>query len=172
MSNKSPLNLEQLEARLSRWEKWVYLCLGAAIVLLMESLIKGYENVLLDEMYFTLQTNRESIEFLRLHSMEWSLILYSPWRFLLWLVVEIAALAPAAILGLASHWRRVALSKRLNLIAGFLLADWLNLIALGATNPLDMGAGYNVLVIFYLLLLGGGYWAMHRKRTRIEEMFP
>nr|BAL53454.1 hypothetical protein HGMM_F07B11C09 [uncultured Chloroflexota bacterium]BAL55895.1 hypothetical protein HGMM_F32G01C05 [uncultured Chloroflexota bacterium] len=91
---------------------------------------------------------------------------------LLWLVVELAALLPAAILGLHPRWRRVALARRLDLIGGFLLVGWINLLAFGATDPLNTVSGYNILVVLYLLLLGGGYWFLRRKRDRAEEIFP
>ncbi len=182
MSNKSPLTLEQLEARLARWEKWFYLCLGAAVIMLLQGLIKYYENTNLTDILFALDEEVNIFEFMYTYSYKLSMVYLSPgglsmvylspWRLLLWLAVEIAALAPAAILGLASRWRKVALSKRLDLIAGFLLAGWLDLLALGATDPLNVGAGYSVVVILYLLLLGGGYWALRHQRDQAEEIFP
>lgn len=172
MSNKSPLTLEQLEGRLSRWEKWFYLCLGAAVIMLLQGLIKHYENTNLADILFALDEEVNIFEFMFTYSYKLGMVYLSPWRLLLWLTVEIATLTPAVTLGLASRWRKVALSKRLNLIAGFLLVGWLNLLALGATDPLNMGGGYNAIVVIYLLLLGGGYWALRRKRDQAEEIFP
>ncbi len=172
MSNKSPLTLEQLEAQLSRWEKWFFLCLGVAVIMLLQGLIKYYENTNLTDILFALDEEVNIFEFMYTYSYKLSMVYLSPGRLLLWLAVEIAAWAPAAILGLVSRWRKVALSKRLDLIAGFLLAGWLDLLALGATDPLNVGSGYNVVVILYLLLLGSGYWALRRKRDQAEELFP
>ncbi len=174
MSNKPPLSIERLEARLPRWEKWFYLTLGAAVIMLIQGFIKNYENTLLTSLMFSLTGPRgvDVWQFIPLYGYQWSFIYLSPWRILLWLVVELAALLPAAILGLHSRWRRVALSKRLDLIGGFLLVGWINLLALGATDPLNMPGGYNAVVILYLLLLGGSYWSLRRKRDRAEEIFP
>ncbi|MEZ0396866.1 MAG: hypothetical protein ABWK53_10625 [Anaerolineales bacterium] len=173
MSNKSPLSVEQLEARLPRWEKWLYFTLGAAVILLIQGLIKHYENTLLSGLFFALGDQGVDVwQFSIQYAYSLSLIFLSPWRLLLWLMVELAALLPAAILGLHSRWRKVALNKRLDLIGGFLLTGWVALLALGATDPLNMGGGYNTLVILYLLLLGGGYWRLRRKRDQAEEIFP
>lgn len=173
MSNKSPLSTEQLEARLPRWEKWLYLTLGAAVIMLIQGLIKHYENTLLAGLLFSLEDQGAEIwKFMQQYSYQLSMIYLSPWRLLLWLILELAALVPAAILGLHSRWRRVALTKRLDLLGGFLLVGLINLLALGATDPLNVGGGYNALVVLYLLLLGGGYWFLRRKRDRAEEIFP
>lgn len=173
MSNKSPLSIEQLEARLPRWEKWLYLTLGAALIMLIHGLIKYYENTLLAGLLFSLEDQGVDLwQFMPQYSNQLGIIFVSPWRLLLWLILELAALLPAAILGLHSRWRRVALARRLDLIGGFLLVGWINLLALGATDPLNVGDGYNVLVLLYLLLLGGGYWFLRRKRDRAEEIFP
>lgn len=174
MSSKSSLSIEQLEARLPRWEKWLYLCLGAAVVMLIQGFIKYYENTLLTNLMFWLMENQgiDIWQFIPQYLSQGSYVQLSLWRLLLWLAVELAALFPAAILGLSSRWRRVPLAKRLDLIGGFLLTGWINLLALGATDPLNMGGGYNALVVLYLLLLGGGYRSLRRKRDRAEEIFP
>lgn len=174
MKNKSLLSIEELESRLPGWEKWLFLTLGATVILLIQGFIKHYENKLLTDLMFSLM-NEQSMDvgqFVLSYGYRWSFIYLSPWRLLLWLFVEMAALVPAAILGLHPLWRRMTLTRRLDLISGFLLVGWLNLLALGATDPLNMPGGYNALVILYLLLLGGGYWFLRRKRERAEEIFP
>ncbi|MEM4204687.1 MAG: hypothetical protein QXS54_11510 [Candidatus Methanomethylicaceae archaeon] len=172
MKNKSFLAIEKLESYLPRWEKWLYLILGAAIIMLIQGIIKNYENKLLTDLMFSLAERGVDVwRFLPLYG-EWSFIFLSPWRLLLWLIVEMAALLPAAILGLHPLWRRVALTKRLDLIGGFLLVGWVNLLALGATDPLNMPDEYNALLILYLLLFGSGYWFLRRRRDRAEEIFP
>lgn len=174
MKNKSVLSIEELESRLPGWEKWLFFILGATLIMLIQGFIKHYENTLLSDMMFAL-TNEQGVEGWQIvpsGGYRWSFIYLSPWRLLLWLAVELAALLPAAILGLHPLWRRAPLARRLNLISGFLLVGWLNLLALGATDPLNMPEGYNLLVILYLLLIGGGYWLLRRKRDRAEEIFP
>lgn len=175
MSNKAPLSIstEELEVRLSRWEKWLYLLLGAAVIMLVQGFITHDENTRLTGLLFSLDAQGlDAWQFMSQYSYQWLPMYVSPWLLILWLVVEVAALVPAAILGLHSHWRRIALSKRLDLLGGFLLVGWLNLLALGAANPLNVSDAYNVLVIVYLLALGGGYWGLKRRQERAEEVFP
>lgn len=172
MSNNLP-SLEQLESHLLRWEKWLYLCLGAAVMMLIHGLIKGYENTQLTGLFFVLEAQGVDVwQVVPQYYRQFSMVYISAGRMILWLVVELAALVPAAILGLHSHWRQVALTRRLDLIGGFLLAGWINLLALGAADPLNVGDGYNALVVLYLLALGGGYWLLKRRQERLEDVFP
>ncbi len=165
--------LEHLEIQLARWEKWLYLCLGAAVMMLIHGLIKGYENTQLTGLFFVLEAQGVDVrQVVPQYYHQFSQVYISAGRLILWLVVELAALAPAAILGLHSHWRRVALETRLDLVGGFLLAGWINLLALGAADPLNVGDGYNALVVLYLLALGGGYWFLKQRQNQSDEMFP
>ncbi|MEJ5224145.1 MAG: hypothetical protein WHV44_06780 [Anaerolineales bacterium] len=172
MNNHLP-SLDHLENHLSRWEKWLYLCLGAAVIMLLHAVIKNYENTQLTGLFFALEAQGVDVwQAVPQYYRQFSMVYISVGRLILWLVVELAALVPAAILGLHSHWRRVALTRRLDLIGGFLLAGWVNLLALGAADPLNVGDGYNALVGLYLLALGGGYWLLKRRQERLEDVFP
>lgn len=173
MNNPSALSVEEVEAHLPHWEKWLYLTLGATIIMLIQGFITHYENTLLTDLMFVLENQGIDIrEFAPRYLFQGSYVQLSFWRLLLWSVVELAALFPAAILGLHSRWRKIALSKRLDLIGGFLLAGWINLLALGVTDPFNMSDGYSIFLILYLLLLGGGYWSLRRKHDQAEEIFP
>jgi uncharacterized membrane protein len=39
-------------------------------------------------------------------------------------------------------------------------------------DPLNVGGGYSVLVIVYLLALGLGYWWLRQKKDKADEVFP
>nr|BAL53455.1 hypothetical protein HGMM_F07B11C10 [uncultured Chloroflexota bacterium]BAL55896.1 hypothetical protein HGMM_F32G01C06 [uncultured Chloroflexota bacterium] len=71
MSNKSPLSIEQLEARLPRWEKWLYLTLGAALIMLLHGLIKYEENTLLADLLSSLEEQGVDISQFMLQSPYW-----------------------------------------------------------------------------------------------------
>ena len=166
---------ERLEAQLPRWEKWLYACYSAAVIMLVHAFIKASENFLLADLLFSLEQKAgvpTNIPNYFGYVNNVNNVILSPERNWLWVIVELVALAPAAILAFHSAWRKVPLVKRLDLIFGFLLAGWVNLLALGAQNPLNASDGYNVLVIGYLLALGLGYWWLRRKKDRAEEVFP
>jgi hypothetical protein len=101
-----------------------------------------------------------------------AVVYLSPARLLLWLSIQLAIFACAAVLAFFSPWRKVSLSKRMDLIFGFLLAGWINLLALGAQDPLNIPGEYNVLLVIYLLALGIGYWGFRHKKDKAEEVFP
>jgi len=170
-SKPSPL-VEQLEARLPRWEKGLYACFGAAGVMLAHGFIKAYENTMLTGLLFSLEEEAGIFHVMYRYSYSLSEVYISPGRIVLWLVVQLIPLVLAAILGFHSRWRKVTLTKRLNLIAGYLLAGWLVLLSLGAQDPLNVGDGYKLVVIVYLLALGLGYWYLRRRKDQAEEIFP
>ncbi len=168
MENKAYPTIEQIEQKLLGWEKWLYAFFGVAIIMLVHAFIKAYENQLATGAFFALE--KEAGSDLSFPSQLY--VSFSSWRPLLWLTIEIVTLVPAAILAFHSTWRKVPLIKRLDLIFGFLLAGWVTLLSLGAQDPLNVGNGYNVLVIGYILAIGLGYWWLRRKKDRAEEVFP
>jgi hypothetical protein len=168
MESKTDPTIEQVEQNLLVWEKWLYACFGAAIMMLIYAFIKAHENQLAINEFFALQKDDGSGLF-------FSSKLYAPfslWRLGLWLFVQFATLAAAAILAFHSTWRKIPLSKRLNLIFGYLLAGGITLLSLGAQSPLDVSNGYNFAVFGYILALGLSYGWLRRKRDRAEELFP
>ncbi len=166
--------IERLEAQLLRWEKWLYACYGAAFTLLAQAFVKAYENQRFVNVFFSIDKDAGAIRgsVFQQYNADIFQGLISPWRILLWLFLEFAFLAPATILAFHPPWRKIVLAKRLDLIFGYLLAGWVALLSLGAQDPLNVGAGYNVFVIAYLLALGLGYWQLRRNKDKAEEVFP
>ncbi len=174
MKSKVEPTIDQLESKLSGWEKWLYAGTGAAIILLVQAFIKAYENQMLVNVFFSIdmKAGAENLNIFQQYSTGIFQGLISPWRILLWLSLEFAVLIPAAILAFHPTWRKIPLGRRLDLIFGYLLAGWVTLLSPGAQDPNNAGGGYIVLVIVYLLALGLGYWWLRRKKDTSEEVFP
>ena len=173
MENKTDPTMEQIEQKLLGWEKWLYACFGAAMILFAHALIKANENAMLTDLFFLQEKaipTDLSQNYIYVNHM--NSVMLSPERIWLWGIVELAALVPAAILAFHSSWRKIILAKRLDLIFGYLLAAWVALLSLGAQDPLNVGNGYNVFVIVYLLALALGYRQLRRKKDKAEEVFP
>jgi hypothetical protein len=171
MENK----IEQMEQKLLRWEKWLYACFGSAIIMLAQAFIKASENFMLTDFLSSIEEKvvvPANIPDHYVYVQTAYNFLLSPERYWLWLIVELAALTPAAILAFHSAWRKVPLVKRPDLIAAYLLAAWVNLLVLGAQNPLPVSNAYNFFAFGYLLVLGLGYWWLRRKKEKAEEVFP
>ena len=171
MENK----IEQMEQKLLRWEKWLYACFGSAIIMLAQAFIKASENFMLTDFLSSIEEKvvvPANIPDHYVYVQTAYNFLLSPERYWLWLIVELAALTPAAILVFHPAWRKIALAKRLDLIFGYLLAGWVTLLSLGAQNSLNAPNGYNTLVVVYLLALGLGYWQLRKRQARTEEVFP
>ena len=175
MENKLAEKIERLEAQLPRWEKWLYACISAAVIMLVHAFIKASENFLLADLLFSIEQKTlvpTTIPNYFGYVNNVNNVILSPERYWLWLIVELAALTPAAILAFHSAWRKVPLVKRPDLIAAYLLAAWVNLLVLGAQNPLPVSNAYNFFAFGYLLVLGLGYWWLRRKKEKAEEVFP
>lgn len=178
MKSKNFPAVEYVEQKLLVWEKWLYAGFSVAIVTLAHAFIKDHENIMLTNALFFMEekaglaNTAANPELLSQYYSDMAVAYLSPARIFLWLATEISTLACAAVLAFLPQWRKVNLSKRLDLIFGFLLAGWIILLSLGAQDPLNMSGGYNVFVAFYLLALGLGYWLLRRKRDKAEEVFP
>ena len=172
--------IERLEAQLPRWEKWLYACYGAAFIMLAHAFVKAFENTALTEALFFIEekagvAHSQNYYSPSPYSQYYSDVyasMISTGRIALWLIVQLLPLAFAAILAFHPTWRKVALHTRVDLIFGYLLAGWINLLALGAQDPLNIPGEYNVLLVIYLLALGIGYWWQGRKKDKAEEVFP
>jgi hypothetical protein len=178
MKGKTESTMDQIEQKLSGWEKWLYASFGVAIVMLAHAFIKDHENIMLTNALFFMEDKAGLVrsaansELLSQYYSDLAVAYLSPARILLWLAMEILTLACAAILAVFPPWRKVNLSRRLDLIFGFLLAGWIILLSLGAQNPLNVSGEYNVFVVIYLFALGVGYWGLRRKKDKAEEVFP
>lgn len=167
------INRNTAEEKLLGWERWLYCLHGAALIMLVQGVIKAFENEILTGILFNIEETTQVAIFPAYYE-DLSLVFISPARLVLWLLIEMAALGTAAILALHPTWRRSGSVKRLNLIFGYLLAGWVNLLALGAQDPVNVaetGSEYNLIVIGYLLLIGLGYWRSRKKR-KAEDLFP
>lgn len=178
MQSKNILTIEQIEQKLLGWEKWLYACYSASFIMLAHAFIKNYENTILTGTLFFLEKQagiiRSSVNFpmFEQYFYDLGLIYISPGRFLLWLIIQFTVFVNAAILAFHPTWRKVTLSKRLDLIFGYLLSGWVTFLSFGAQDPLNVGDGYSAAVVIYLLLLALGYWFLRRKKDKAEEVFP
>lgn len=164
----------KMEQQFSLWERVLYICYGIVFTLLAHAIIKAHENTVLADALFFIKQNTEVTNSSALAPYDYHMdsIIFSPWRLLLLMVVELFILICAGILSFRPVWRNISLAKRLDLIFGYFLAVWVGLFSLGAQNPLDIGNGYNFFVISYILILVLGYWRLRHKRERAEEVFP
>ena len=173
MESKTESMMEQIEQKLSGWEKWLFASFSAAIIILIHALIKATENAMLTDLLFSLgETTIVPSNTYYGYQQYVSSVHLSPERYWLWFFVELAAIVPAAILAFHSTWRKVASIRRLDLIIGYMLAGWVAYLALGAQDPLNVGNGYNVFALVWVLSLGFGYWWHRRKKDKAEEVFP
>jgi len=172
---------EKIEAQLLHWEKGRFAAYGAALTLLASSIARAFEKSYLQVAFFKSLENVDTAAFtdnghpimltepvvLNLQG-----ALFVPYWQVLGYLLLIVILAPAAWLAFHSTWRRIPLTKRQNLIFGYLLAGWVVLLSLGVQNLDTVSDGYNVLVVGYLLFLGLGYAWLRRKKNEAEEVFP
>jgi len=178
MEGKNVPTTEQLERKLLGWEKWLYASYSASFIMLAQAFIKNYENTILTGALFFIEgkagvTNLPSNSpMLDQYFYDLGLIYLSPGRFVLWLLTQLAIFASAGILAFHPTLRKVTLSKRLDLIFGYLLSGWITLLSFGAQDQLNVSDGYNAMVVAYLLVLGLGYWLLRRKQYKAEEVFP
>ena len=176
MKSETGPALDQTEQKLNQWEKWLFAGFGAALIMLLHALLKAYENQKLTSAFFFLEFEEKGVakslpgynEYLG----DIFFGMHSPLRSVFGAVVVILFIVLAVILAFHRKWRTVPLSKRMDLIFGFLLAGWIVLLSFGVQDPLNVGGGYIALVVAYVLGLGLGYWWLRRKKDRAEEVFP
>jgi hypothetical protein len=174
MKNKTEPTIDQLESKLSGWEKWLYAGFGAAFIMLLHSFVKAYENTKLVSAFFYIEKQVRTPSWPGYNEYLGNIFfgMHSPLRDEFGVAVVIMFIAVAAILAFSKKWRKIQLSKRLDLIFGFLLAGWIVLLSLGVQNSFSVEGGYNVILIIYILSLGSGYWWLRRKNDKAEEVFP
>jgi hypothetical protein len=136
--------IEDLEKQLPHWEKWLFVCYGAAFTFLATVIVKAVEPV---ERAYLMNA-------------------------LVWIIVQLATLFPGVLLSVHSEWRKVSINKRLNLIFGFFLTSWVVFLSLGAQDLNNVADGYNVLLVGSAIAIGVGYWRLRRKQAGAEEVFP
>jgi len=178
MQSKNTPTMDQLEQKLLGWEKWLFASFSVALIMLIHAFIKDHENIMLTNALFFMEDKADLVrsaanaDLLSQYYSDLAVAYLSPARLLMWLFIQVAIFACAVILAFLPPWRKVNFSKRLDLVFGFLLAGWVNLLALGAQDPLNIPGEYNVLLVIYLLALGIGYWGFRRKKDKAEEVFP
>lgn len=170
------MNIEALEKQLPRWEKWLFVCYGAAFTFLATAIVRAVERVYLSEAFFFAipAGNEMGVSFIDDPvAMNIQRALIDPWWTLVWVIIQLATLSPGILLAFHSAWRIVPLAKRFNLIFGYFLAAWVVLFSLGVQDPLNASGGYNFLLLGSAIAIGAGYWQLHRKQAGAEEeVFP
>lgn len=179
MDNKLAEKIERLEAQLPRWEKWLFICYGMAITMFVNAIIRGVENMYLNEAFvytdqeikamgpnFTFDNIPPSIydAFLKSLSAPW-------WMLLVW-VLMLVMLYPGVLLSAHSGWRKTSFTKRFNLIFGYFISAWVVFLSIGAENPDGIPDGYNILLFISAIAIGVGYWQSRLKKDQAEEVFP
>jgi len=173
--------IEKLEAQLPLWEKGLFAAYGAAITMLANSIARGFEKSYLTSAFFKSLENIDPAAFTENAppimltdpvALNLQRALFVPYWQVLGFFLLIVILIPGAWLVFHPTWRQASLAKRQGLIFGYLLADWIVLLSLGAQEPGNVGDGYNVFVLAYLLALVLGYGWLRRKKDKAEEVFP
>jgi hypothetical protein len=169
--------IDNLEKQLPHWEKWLLVCYGASFTMFINAMIRLVERSYLNQAFvFTAEelTPMGASGGIIPESVSASIgfSLTAPgWTLVCWFFV-LAMLYPGILLSIHSEWRKVRISKRLNLIFGFFLASWVVLLSLGAQDPNNVADGFNFLLIVSAIALGIGYWRSRRKQKSAEETFP
>ena len=144
--------IEQMESRLETWKRLVWISLGASA-----SLLAG---AAADWMFTSHHPGVDQ---------------YASWL-IVWLLVQIVSVFPAARLIVGRDWRKLPVSFRLNIIFGSLAASWIALFSfclrvqsMVYLSPLE--------VIFFIFSIGfalaGMYFHLRRQLlTTPESMFP
>ena len=180
MENKLAEKIERLEAQLPRWEKWLFICYGMAIIMFVNAIIRGVENMYLNEAFVyteqEIQAMGPGFTFDNIPPSIYDAVLKSlnaPWWMLLVWVLMLATLYPGVLLSAHSGWRKISLTKRFNLIFGYFISAWVVFLAIWAENlynpPPD---GYILLLFGSAAAIGVGYWQLRRKKDKAEEVFP
>ena len=91
----------------------------------------------------------------------------------IWTALQILSTLPALYLCLAKHWKALSFSNRLNIIFGYFVASWLNLLALGFIMSMPPATDYYLLLVGSAIVIVLGYvWALQRTSLPREEIFP
>lgn len=158
-----------VEKRLPRWEKWWLACAGATLTLLAETFVHSIERKHIMKAFLLLNPHGgvpDQPSLALLAAME------PTWRWLLWFVVEIAALFPGIALAWHSSWRQILLQKRLNLMFGYFLCAWLALFALIVPDPDNVSGFFYILLVVAALALALPYSWLRYKEKKAETLFP
>jgi hypothetical protein len=144
--------LEQMEIRLEKWKRIVWVCLGASAAELLSSAADSIFN-----------PRRVGID------------QYYSWIFA-WIIVQSAAVAPAILLAAKREWRQVPLPLRFQTVFGSLFASWLALCSFGLHVRFMIDSPAED-IPFFLLIIGlvlGWIYVRLRKQlvTAPESMFP
>lgn len=169
--------IEDLEKQLPRWEKWLFVCYGAAFTMFINAMVRSVErSYLMQAFVFTAeelnQMGTSSISVPESVSASIGYSLSALWWTLVCCIILLATLFPGVLLSVHSEWRKVSINKRLNLIFGFFLASWVVFLSLGAQDLNNAADGYNVLLVGSAIAIGVGYWRLRRKQAGAEEVFP
>lgn len=139
------MTIEYLEIKLEQWKRWLLVCIGASVTLLVTGLDRetGF--------YFN-----------------------SFWGWIVvWLILQLGTIPAGISLLVSSEWKKLPLTERLNTAFGFLAVSWLGWIALfirGWGTPLMILMFF---ILPFGIGLAIIYWRLRRKSVdRLEELFP
>ena len=151
------MDIEQLEKRLEFWKRGLLVGFGASVTLLAITLAESSRDI------------------------SWG------WYFVC-VVIWLAVAPPGFYLLMNKKWRKVPLSSRLNVAFGYLGCAWLvllsadvsgfqscNLMTLTGSGEWVCShhiAGWDMLTIITIFILGAAYWYLRKKKDKPEEIFP
>lgn len=175
--------IEALEKQLPRWEKWLFVCYGAAFTMFINAMVRLVERSYLKQAFvFTAEELNQMGISVPVYTIPAPMIpsifdaisksLSAPWWTLVCCIILLTTLFPGVLLSVHSEWRKVSINKRLNLIFGFFLASWIVFLSAGAQDPTNAVGSYNFLLIGSAIAIVTGYWWLRRKRATPEEVFP
>jgi hypothetical protein len=144
--------LEQMEMRLEKWKRFVWICFGASTALILSAAA--------DLVFNPRRAGTDQ---------------YVSWL-LVWILIQGAAVAPAILLTSGHEWRKVPLSLRYQCIFGSLAASWIVSFSLGLRLRLVIDAPTGDVLLLLLLLGLILAWMYFRLRKELitapESMFP
>ncbi len=145
------MTIEQMELRLEKWKRFVWFSLGASVTILLTAAADSW-----------LVPHRPGTD------------QYTA-RLFVWILVQCAAVFPAALLTLGRDWRKMPISLRFNTIFGFLAASWIAMISFGWQLQFLMSLPGDVTLLILLvgvLLAGMFFYLRNKLETAPESMFP
>jgi hypothetical protein len=143
---------EQMELSLERWKLFIWICFGASganLLAAIADLIFAPRRADLDQ--------------------------FSSWL-LVWILIQVIAVAPATVLTTSQEWRKVPMSLRFQIIFGSLGAAWIALCAFGlrAIQMIDLSGGEIVILVSAVgVILSAAYFRLRKQLlTAPESLFP
>jgi hypothetical protein len=145
------MTIEQMESQLEKWQRFMWFSLGASAAILLSAAADAW-----------MIPYRPGLDQYML-------------RLAIWILIQCAAIIPAALLILGRKWRKTPVFLRFNTIFGFFSASWIAMMSLGFNLQLftDIPGDIPLLLLIVGLVLAGMYFSLRKKLvTAPEAMFP